>query len=149
MGRAPVRVLTRAQLISFGLHDSQLARLVRQQVLRRLDRGVYIFGVLGADVAAVRVAAVLLGGSARLIGASAAVFEGLVDPSLPILLSVDSTSGLMSRPWLTVVRQRSTARPSSSLAAPPRTLIEDTVLDLCINCLLEGLPTVPTTNSGF
>jgi len=26
-------VLTRAQLISFGLHDSQVARLVRQQVL--------------------------------------------------------------------------------------------------------------------
>jgi hypothetical protein len=37
----------------------------------------------------------------------------------------------MSRPWLTVIRQRSTARPSRSLAAPPRTLIEDTVLDLC------------------
>jgi hypothetical protein len=125
-------VLTRAQLISFGLHDSQLARLVRQQVLRRLDRGVYIFGVLEPTWQQYAWAAILLGGrSARLIGASAAVFEGLVDPSLPILLSVDSTSGLTSRPWLTVVRQRSTARPSRSLAAPPRTLTEDTVLDLC------------------
>ena len=86
-------VLTRARLISFGLHDSQLARLVRQQVLRRLDRGVYIFGVLEPTWQQYAWAAVLLGGrSARLIGASAAVFEGLGDPSLPILLSVDSTA---------------------------------------------------------
>jgi Transcriptional regulator, AbiEi antitoxin len=125
-------VLTRAQLISFGLHDSQVARLVRQQVLRRLDRGVYILGVLEPTWHQYAWAAVLLGGrSGRLIGASAAVFEGLTDPSLPILLGVDSSSGLTSRDWLTVVRQRATTRPSGSLASPPRTLIEDTVLDLC------------------
>ena len=33
-------VLSRDQLISFGLSDSQIARLSRQQVLLRLDRGV-------------------------------------------------------------------------------------------------------------
>jgi hypothetical protein len=75
------------------------------------------------------------GPARRLVGTAdwciSRCIRSLVDPSLPILLSVDSTSGLMSRPWLTVVRQRSTARPSRSLAAPPRTLIEDTVLDLC------------------
>jgi hypothetical protein len=60
----------------------------------------------------------------------AAVFEGLTSPSLPILVGVDSTSGLMSRHWLTVVRQRSTARSPGSLTSPPRTLIEDTVLEL-------------------
>ena len=125
-------VLTRAQLINFGLHDSQVARLVRQQVLRRLDRGIYILGVLEPTWHQYAWAAVLLGGrSARLMGASAAVFEGLTNPSLPILVSVDSTSGLLSRRWLTVVRQRSTARPPGSLTSPPRTLIEDTVLDLC------------------
>jgi Transcriptional regulator, AbiEi antitoxin len=125
-------VLTRAQLINFGLHDSQVARLVRQQVLRRLDRGIYILGVLEPTWHQYAWAAVLLGGrSARLMGASAAVFEGLANPSLPILVSVDSTSGLMSRHWLTVVRQRSTARPPGSLTSPPRTLIEDTVLDMC------------------
>ena len=32
-------VLSRDQLISFGLSDSQIARLSRQQVLLRLDRG--------------------------------------------------------------------------------------------------------------
>ena len=125
-------VLTRAQLISFGLHDSQVARLVRQQVLRRLDRGVDSLGVLEPTWHQYAWAAVLLGGrSARLIGASAGVFEGLATPSLPILLSVDSNSGLTSRYWLRVVRQRTSARPSGSLASPPRTLIEDTVLDLC------------------
>jgi hypothetical protein len=39
-------VLSRAQLISFGLCNSQMSRLVRQQVLRRLDRGIYILGML-------------------------------------------------------------------------------------------------------
>jgi len=39
-------VLTRSQLTSFGLHDSQVARLVRGQVLQRLDRGVYVLGAL-------------------------------------------------------------------------------------------------------
>jgi Transcriptional regulator, AbiEi antitoxin len=125
-------VLSRAQLISFGLCDSQVARLVRQQALRRLDRGVYILGVLEPIWHQYAWAAVMLGGeSARLIGASAAVFEGLVAPVLPIHLSVDVRSGLASRPWLTVFRQRPSSRPSGSLASPPRTLIEDTLLDLC------------------
>lgn len=57
--------------------------------------------------------------------------ESLVAPVLPIQLGVDSTSGLASRSWLSVVRQRATARPSGSLASPPRTLVADTVLDLC------------------
>ena len=39
-------VLSRAQLISFGLCDSQVSRLVRQQVLQLLDRGIYVVGVL-------------------------------------------------------------------------------------------------------
>ena len=77
-------------------------------------------------------AAVLLGGkSARLIGASAAVFDGLADPRFPIRLGINFTSGLASRPWLRVVRQRSASRPPGSLTSPPRTLVEDTVLDLC------------------
>ena len=125
-------VLSRDQLISFGLSDSQIARLSRQQVLLRLDRGVYIVGVLEPTWHQYAWAAVLLGGrSARLVDRSAAVFEGLVAPGLPIRLSVDSTSGLASRNWLTVVRQRAAARPSGSLASPPRTLVADTVLDLC------------------
>ena len=125
-------VLTRAQLISFGLCDSQVARLVRQHTLRRLDRGAYILGTLEPTWHQYAWAAVLLGGkSARLIGASAAVFDGLADPSFPIQLGVNFTSGLASRPWLSVVRQRSASRPSGSLTSPPRTLVEDTVLDLC------------------
>lgn len=125
-------VVGRAQLISFGVCDSQVARLVRQQVLRRLDRGVYTLGVLEPTWHQYAWAAVVLGGrSARLVGRSAAVFEGLVAPTLPIQLSVDFTSGLASRTWLTVVRQRAATRPSGSLASPPRTLVADTLLDLC------------------
>jgi hypothetical protein len=83
--------------------------------------------------------AVLLGGSsARLIGASAAVFHGLADPRLPIQLAVDWTSGLASRRWMTVVRQRPEARPSRFLASPPRTVVEDTVLDMCASAANEA-----------
>jgi Transcriptional regulator, AbiEi antitoxin len=138
-------VLTRPQSISFGLHDSQVARLVRQQVVRRLDRGIYILGVLEPTWHQYAWAAALLGGrSARLIGASAAVFHGLADPRLPIQLGVDSTSGLASRQWLTVFRQRAETRPFRFLASPPRTLIEDTVLDALLGCsriaLVNPLP---------
>jgi hypothetical protein len=134
-----VGVPARRQLIGFGLYDSQVARLVRGQVLQRLDRGIYILGVLEPTWHQYAWSAVLLGGeSARLIGASAAVFHGLVDPRLPIQLSVDWTSGLASRRWLTVVRQRAEARPSRFLGSPPRTLIEDTVLDLCAEAADEA-----------
>jgi len=130
-------VLTRSQLTSFGLHDSQVARLVRGQVLQRLDRGVYVLGAWSRPGTSTH--AVLLGGSsARLIGASAAVFHGLADPRLPIQLAVDWTSGLTSRRWMTVVRQRPEARPSRFLASPPRTVVEDTVLDMCASAANEA-----------
>ena len=132
-------VLTRSQLTSFGLRDSQVARLVRGQVLQRLDRGVYVLGVLEPTWHQYAWGAVLLGGSsARLIGASAAVFHGLADPRLPIQLAVDSTSGLASRRWMTVVRQRPKGRPSRFLASPPRTVVEDTVLDMCASAANEA-----------
>jgi hypothetical protein len=71
-------VLTRTQLIGFGLRDSQISRLVRQQALQRLDRGTHILGIQEATWHQHAWAAVLLGGrSARLIGPSAAVFDGL------------------------------------------------------------------------
>jgi Transcriptional regulator, AbiEi antitoxin len=132
-------VLTRAQLISFGLYDSQVARLVYRQVLQRLDRGIYVLGVLEPTWQQYAWGAVLLGGrSARLIGSSAAVFHGLADPRLPIQLAVDSSSGLASRRWMTVVRQRPEARPSRFLASPRRTVVEDTVLDMCASAPNEA-----------
>jgi len=141
-------VLTRAQLISFGLHDSQVARLVHRQVLQRIDRGIYILGLLEPSWHHYAWGAVLLGGrSARLIGASAAVFYGLADPRLPIQLGVDSTSGLASRQWLTVFRQRAEARPSRFLASPPRTLVEDTVLDPLLGCSRIALVNPPPSSS--
>ena len=88
-------VLTRAQLVSFGLGDSQISRLIRQQVLQRLDRGAYVVGLQEPTWHQYAWAAVLLGGrSARLTGPSAAVFNGLANPSFPIRLSVDARSGL-------------------------------------------------------
>jgi hypothetical protein len=112
-------VLSRAQLISFGLCDSQVSRLVHQQVLQRLDRGIYILGMLEPTWHQYAWAAVLLGGrSARLVGSSAAVFDGLVGPSLPIQLSVDARSGVASRPWLAVSpTQRLTTVRLARLAA--------------------------------
>jgi hypothetical protein len=118
-------VLTRAQLINFGLHDSQVARLVRQQVLRRLDRGIYILGVLEPTWHQYAWAAVLLGGrSARLMGASAAVFEGRTRQRLFGLLT-------LSIPRLTNSRRLARALERRSRIAHRR-LIADIVAETAI-----------------
>lgn len=39
---------------------------------------------------------------------------------------------------MTVVRQRPEARPSRFLASPPRTVVEDTVLDMCASAANEA-----------
>jgi hypothetical protein len=65
------------------------------------------------------------------MGRSAAALEGLVPKRLPIQLSVPGSHGLSSRKWLEVRRERDTSRPSTRTGAPARTLIEDTVLDVC------------------
>lgn len=125
-------VLLRAQLAEFGLADSQIARLCRQQLLRKVDRAVYQLGVGETGFPQYAWAAVLLGGrGSRLLGRSAGFFEDLCAPSLPIVLGVPLNSGLTCRPWLRVVRERPGVRAARWIGAPARTLVDDTVLDLC------------------
>ncbi len=127
-----VGILTRAQLAEFEVGDAQIARLCRQQVLHKVDRAVYQLGDHETGFPQYSWSAVLLGGrGARLLGPSAGFYEDLCPPSLPIVLGVPLTSGLGSRPWLRVVRERPGVRAARWIGAPARTLVEDTVLDLC------------------
>ena len=127
-----VGILTRAQLAEFEVGDAQIARLCRQQILHKVDRAVYQLGDHETGFPQYSWSAVLLGGrGARLLGPSAGFYEDLCPPSLPIVLGVPLTSGLGSRPWLRVVRERPGVRAARWIGAPARTLVEDTVLDLC------------------
>lgn len=67
----------------------------------------------------------------RLVATSAGAIEGLCPPTLPICLGVPLTSGLHARDWLRVLRESPAGRSPARVGAPPRTLVEDTVLDLC------------------
>lgn len=125
-------ILTRAQLADFGLGDSQIARLHRQQVLHKVDRAVYQLGGMTTGFPQYAWAAVLLGGrGARLLGRSAGAYEKLCEPELPITLGVPLGHGLRSRSWIRVVRERPEVRAGRWIGAPARTIIEDTVLDMC------------------
>ena len=65
-------VLSCAQVAQARVADSQLARLVRQQVLTRLDRGIYLLGPGSPTWRQYVWAAWLLGGhGARLMGTTA------------------------------------------------------------------------------
>lgn len=69
---------------------------------------------------------------------SAGAIEKLCAESAPIELAVPVTHGLRSRPWLRVVRESPGVRSNSSTGAPARTLVEDTVLDLCAGAESEA-----------
>jgi very-short-patch-repair endonuclease len=125
-------VLTRAQLVAAGLRDSQIARLCRQELLTRLDRGVYCLGRRTPTWRQYAWAAVLLGGpGARLCSRSAAALEGLWAEELPIELGIPRPdAGLRPRPWLRVLREHPGVRPAVWVGAPARTPVATTVLDL-------------------
>ena len=132
-------VLSRSQLVGFGVPDSQIARLVRQEVLQRIDRSVYLIGVREPTWDQLAWAAVLLAGpGGRLIGRSAGAAEGLCTPTLPIRLGVPLSSGVQPRDWLIVLRESPGVRSPARIGAPPRTPVEDTVLDMCAEATTEG-----------
>lgn len=65
------------------------------------------------------------------MGQSAGAIERLFPETLPIQLAMPPSRGWRSRPWLQVLRESPGRRSPSSVGAPLRTLVEDTVLDLC------------------
>src|ERR1700712_523701 len=133
LAREQAGVVSRRQSAGFGLSPTVLARLVADGHWGRLGSG----GYLGPDVEPSwlgRVwAAVLIGGpGARVGGLTAARLLGLVDEqALPIEILIPFGRRLANRPWLVFRQERDRVRAASTRAEPPRTRIEDTVLDLC------------------
>ncbi|MFP5283638.1 MAG: hypothetical protein ACLGIF_09325 [Actinomycetes bacterium] len=132
-------VVSRAQLVRLGLRDSQVARLTRQEVLHCCDRGLYLYGATEAKWPQYAWAGVLLGGPrARLLGSSAGAVEGLCPPRTPVLVGVPLRSDPGNRRWVRFVRESPDARSPARTGGPPRTPVEDTVLDLCGAAASEG-----------
>ena len=99
-------VVTRAQLAVAGLRDSQIARMVRQELLWRIDRSVYILGRREPSWRQYATAGVLLGGNgARLMAASAGTVDGLCPASLPVVVGIPAGSWTGSRRWVRFVRE--------------------------------------------
>ncbi len=133
-------VLSRRQLHETGITRRTQERLVGEW--RRLARGVYLIGPAAGEVPwSARVwAGVLLGGAQARAGMhTAAVLDGLASEQErvgrwetsggEIVILVRGRVG--PHPGYVFVRERPGVRLPSSSREPPRTRIEDTVIDLC------------------
>ncbi|WP_375433319.1 hypothetical protein [uncultured Friedmanniella sp.] len=120
-----------ADLVGFGRHSRQ--RLLEQGQWRRLEGPVYAVHPLEVDWLGTAWAGILLGGaSSRLAGLAAAHLYQLVEEpprSLDVLVPVTARARIRP-PWV-FTRERPGARSPLSPGHPPRTTVEDTVLDLC------------------
>lgn len=125
-------MISRAQLVRSGLGDSQIARLERHGFLTTLDRGAYTTSTTRPEWIQWAWAGVLLGGHrSRLMAASAGAIDGLCPERLPITVLIAGSGGTRSRSWVQFVRDVPGVRSERTTRWPPRTTVEDTVLDLC------------------
>jgi hypothetical protein len=126
-------ILSTTQIRGHGLGKESVARLVRENRWRRLDRSIYL--TTGPDVtwSAQAWAGVLLGGARSRLGLSAAGYlHGLVEEE-PWPITVLVPEGQVTRaryPWR-FQRESPGVRDTRTPGSPPRTTVEDTVLDLC------------------
>jgi very-short-patch-repair endonuclease len=126
-------VVSRRQSIGFGLTPTVLGRLEANGHLGRLETGIYLVPDVEPSWLGRVWAGVLIGGpDARVGGLTAGGLLGLVDhQALPIEILIPFGRRLADRPWLVFRQERDRVRAASTRAEPPRTRIEDTVLDLC------------------
>lgn len=126
-------VVSREQALAFGVSDRVVARLLREQHWRRLAPGVFLTTDADPGFLTRGWAGVLLGGDrARLAGTSAGHLQGLVDDAPPVVtVLVPHGSRPTQRDGWRLVRERAGSRDARSTGAPPRTRVEETVLDLC------------------
>lgn len=127
-------VISRAQLLGIGVTPRCLDRITREWT--RLARGVYLIASTQDEPSwpAKAWAGVLLGGDgARVGGTAAAALHGLAgwDEVASVTIMMSGRRSVGPHPGFRFVRERPGVRLSSTAADPPRTRIEDTVLDLC------------------
>ena len=126
-------VISAEQVVLLGYSLRSADRLVNQRSWSRLARGVYHLGAGEPAWDGQAWAGILIGGADARLGFRAAGFRwGLVDEP-PAVITVLVPHGRWQRqpgPW-SFHQERPGVRRSQSPGSPPRTTIEDTVLDLC------------------
>ena len=126
-------VISGDQAVQLGFPLRGVDRLVAQQHWRRLTPGVFSLGPAAPGWHGLAWAGILLGGDrARLGFAAAGHLWGLIEEAPRPLTVLVPTSRRVSRgaDWL-IRRERDATRDRRSPGSPPRTTIEDTVVDLC------------------
>lgn len=133
-------VVTREQAGAHGVSPRIVSRLIDEGHWRRLDRGVYLTAGLEPTFEARAWAGALLGGDDARVGwLAAARLHGLADEDPPLVtVLVPHGQRPAPRRGYEFVRERAGVR-SRSVGAPPRTSVEDTVLDLCETAKAEDV----------
>lgn len=133
LANAQEDVVTREQALALGLSRHTLSRLIVQRQWQRLVPGLFLLHSGAILWPSLAWGGVLLGGEgARLGGSAAGYAHGLMDdPPDPILVFVPHDVIARRRAHWDFVRERPGARSASTTGSPPRTLVADTVLDLC------------------
>jgi hypothetical protein len=128
-------VIRRSQALEFGLSPDSMRNRVRAAGWQRIQRGVYAtFSGETTREAQLWAALLRAGPTAVLSHQTAAELYGLLkQPSASIHLTVPATANPAKHskiPGVTVHRSRILERTRHPVLLPPRTRIEDTVLDL-------------------
>jgi very-short-patch-repair endonuclease len=129
---AQAQVVSAGQVAALGLGLRSVDRLIAQQHWTRLAPGIYHTGTGSPTWLGLAWCGVLLGGTGARLGlASAGHLWGLVEAPRTITVLVPWERRILPRaPWR-FQRERSGVRDSRSPGDPPRTTIEETVVDLC------------------
>lgn len=124
-------IVSREQAIAHGLGQHSLARLMRSE-WDPVARGIYYTRDGAPTWRSLAWAGVLLGGPGARLGLNAAGFlHGLVSEE-PVRITVLHPEGRIVKdrsPWN--FRREAAGVRATSIGIPPRTRIDDTVLDLC------------------
>jgi very-short-patch-repair endonuclease len=126
--------------LSFGLRSAE--RLVHQRSWVRLATGVYQLGVGEPSWEGLAWAGVLLGGPRAGLGFESAgrLWQLVDEPPTDITVLVPHGRPIADRGRWVFRQERPGARSARSPGSPPRTTIEDTVVDLCTQAETRALP---------
>lgn len=140
-------VVSAEQALGHGLSRASLKRLVDQGAWQRLTRGVFHLGVGEPTWTAQAWAGSLVGGDSSRVGFAAAghLWGIVLEPPSTITVLVPHESVLREQPPWVFRRERPGVRLTRSPGGPPRTTLEDTVVDLASEATPRELVEVVTS----
>ena len=126
-------VISTEQLSLFGFSLRSAERLVNQRIWQRLTHGIYQLGTGQPSWEGLAWAGVFLGGPKSRLGFEAAghLWELVEKPPRTITVLVPHGLSLARRDCWVFRQERPGTRSNKSPGSPPRTTVEDTILDLC------------------